>query len=113
MHKQKNKKATFWSKYKTHIAAVIPTVPNRNFASSQAAELCAFRRVSSLAYDFIEGRKITVHDFIGTIFLEPGDYPLLLLTGEYPDCRFASAGYSVGSVELIAKLAALLRKTHT
>ena len=75
--------------------------------------MCAFQRVSSLAYDFIEGRKITVHDFIGTIFLEPGDYPLLLLTGEYPDCRFASAGYSVGSVELIAKLAALLRKTHT
>lgn len=68
IHKQKNKKPTFWSKYKIHIAAVIPTVPNRNFASSQAAELCAFRRVSSLAYDFIEGRKITVHDFIGTIF---------------------------------------------
>ena len=41
-------------------------------------------------------------------FKEPGDYPLLLLMGEYPDCRFASAGYSVGSVELIAKLAALL-----
>lgn len=67
IHKQKNKNPTFWSKYKTHIAAVIPTVLNRNFASSQAAELCAFRRVSSLAYDFIEGRKITVHDFIGTI----------------------------------------------
>ena len=41
-------------------------------------------------------------------FKEPGDYPLLLLMGEYPDCRFASAGYSVGSVELIAKLAALM-----
>ena len=30
--------------------------------------MCAFRRVSLLTYDFIEGRKITVHDFIGTIF---------------------------------------------
>ena len=30
--------------------------------------MCAFRRASSLAYDFIEGRRITVHDFIGTIF---------------------------------------------
>ena len=41
-------------------------------------------------------------------FKEPGDYPLLFLMGGYPDCRFASAGYSVGSVELIIKLAALI-----
>lgn len=41
-------------------------------------------------------------------FKEPGDYPLLFLIGGYPDCRFASAGYSVGSVELIIKLAALI-----
>lgn len=41
-------------------------------------------------------------------FKEPGDYPLLFLMGGYPDCRFASAGYSVGSVELITKLAALI-----
>ena len=41
-------------------------------------------------------------------FKEPGDYPLLFLMGGYPDCRFASAGYSVGSVELTTKLAALI-----
>ena len=41
-------------------------------------------------------------------FKEPGDYALLFLMGGYPDCRFASAGYSVGSVELIIKLAALI-----
>lgn len=41
-------------------------------------------------------------------FKESGDYPLLFLMGGYPDCRFASAGYSVGSVELIIKLAALI-----
>ena len=41
-------------------------------------------------------------------FKEPGDYPLLFLMGGYPDCRFATAGYSVGSVELIIKLAALI-----
>lgn len=41
-------------------------------------------------------------------FKEPCDYPLLFLMGGYPDCRFASAGYSVGSAELITKLAALM-----
>ena len=46
--------------------------------------------------------------FARAAFKEPGDYPLLFLMGGYPDCRFASAGYSVGSVELIIKLAALI-----
>lgn len=44
-----------------------------------------------------------------TLFLEPGDFPLLFLM-EGDRCRFARGGYDVGTVALLERIAALLEK---
>ena len=43
------------------------------------------------------------------VFLEPDDLPLMVLADGGGYCRFASAGYNVGSVELCAELCRVLR----
>lgn len=45
------------------------------------------------------------------VFLEPGVYPLLLLTDETRHCYYAACGYQVGAVALALKLAKCIART--